>query len=91
MRPPRWPFGNRCAPHWAGASTKHPVSMARARRSVSQCAAPVTGVKAAGTVRISAPAFAERPVKLRKADVVADRQPDGVPRSGATTARVPAR
>jgi hypothetical protein len=46
------------APPWAGASTKAPVSMARARISTSQCAAPVGRVKAEGMVMTSAPATA---------------------------------
>src|SRR5882757_1979934 len=44
-----------CRPHWAAANTKQPVSMARARSSVCQCASPVFLVKADGTVRNDAP------------------------------------
>ena len=40
-------------PDCAGASTKAPVSIARARSSACQCARPVGTVKAAGTVRTS--------------------------------------
>jgi hypothetical protein len=42
----------------AGAKTKQPVSMALARNRICQWASPVVLVKAAGTLRKSAPAFA---------------------------------
>jgi len=45
-------------PHWPGANTKLPVSIARARINTCQCACPVVRVKAAGTVRKDAPAWA---------------------------------
>lgn len=47
-----------CRPACAAANTKQPVSMARARSSVCQCASPVLRVKAEGTVRKEAPASA---------------------------------
>src|SRR5690606_5474296 len=47
-----------CSPPWAGARMKQPVSMARARSRVSQCASPVGTVKAEGTAIIAAPARA---------------------------------
>ena len=52
------PSAAACSPHCAGASTKHPVSIARARSSTSQCAAPVAGENALGTVSTCAPARA---------------------------------
>ncbi|GAA3263032.1 hypothetical protein GCM10020258_27940 [Sphingomonas yabuuchiae] len=39
-----------------GGDQMHPASIARARSSTCQCAAPVGRVKAAGTDRIVAPA-----------------------------------
>src|SRR6266478_3955421 len=53
-----WPKVSRlfsCMPPCAAANTKQPVSMARARNSVCQCASPVFRVKAEGTVRNDAP------------------------------------
>src|ERR1700730_12846073 len=53
-----WPKVSRlfsCMPACAAANTKQPVSMARARNSVCQCASPVLRVKAEGTVRYDAP------------------------------------
>ena len=47
------------ARRWAGARMKLPVSMVRARSSISQCALPVSGENADGTVKdIFAPDFA---------------------------------
>src|SRR5206468_4545293 len=54
-----WPYVSRlfsCRPAWAAAKMKQPVSMARARSSVCQCASPVFFVNADGTVRNEAPA-----------------------------------
>ena len=45
-------------PHWAGAMTNDPFSMARARNSTSQWSRPVASVKLAGTAMITAPAAA---------------------------------
>ena len=50
--------------------------MARARSSVSQCARPVGLVKAEGTASSCAPGGAQVPVELRKAHVVAHREPE---------------
>ena len=53
-----WPYVSRlfsCMPPCAAANTKQPVSMARARSSVCQCASPVFRVKAEGTVSNEAP------------------------------------
>ena len=44
---------------WAGAKTKQPVSIARARIKTCQWASPVGRAKADGTVMISAPAWAK--------------------------------
>src|ERR1700730_12684705 len=56
-----WPWVLRpfsCRPPWAAASTKAPVSMARARTSTCQWASPVCRVKADGMAMKSAPAAA---------------------------------
>ena len=55
MLSPKQSRPGRCSPTWSGATTKHPFSMALARSSTSQCAAPVCAVNAAGTQRIRAP------------------------------------
>ena len=56
--PRQYEFARLFLDYTAGAITKHPVSMARARSSTCQCAVPVTFVKAAGTARKSAPSLA---------------------------------
>ncbi len=56
-----WPKVRRspeCRPHCAGAMTKQPVSIARARNSTCQWASPVTLVNAEGTDNITAPSCA---------------------------------
>ncbi len=53
-----WPYDSRlalCRPTCAAAMTKHWFSIARARSSVCQWAAPVWAVNAAGTSNTSAP------------------------------------
>ena len=61
-----------CRPPCVAASTKAPVSMARARISTCQWASPVCLVKAAGMAMNSAPSIRERAVELRETEVVAD-------------------
>ena len=56
------PRGRRPGP---AARTKAPVSMARARSSISQCASPVGRVKAAGTVITSRPGLGQGAVEVR--------------------------
>jgi hypothetical protein len=60
----------------AGRHDEAAVLDGAARFSTCQCASPVTLVKAAGTLRISAPAWASLRIEQRKSQVVADRKPD---------------
>ena len=69
-----------CSPHCAGANTKQPFSIARARISTCQCALPVGTVKAEGIARKSAPAWASAAIEMREAQIVAHRHPEDAPR-----------